>query len=39
MHKKFLQDLKMTFSCLASLYLLCSAQANDSTVNLLHLYI
>ena len=29
--KKFLQDFKMSFSCSASLYLLCSAQANDST--------
>ena len=29
----------LSFSCLASLYLLCSAQANDSTANLLHLHI
>ena len=33
-HKKFLQDLKtLNFSCLTSLYLLCSAQADDSTAN------
>ena len=39
-HKKFLQDLKtLSVSCLTSLYLLCSDQANDSTANLLHLYI
>ena len=38
MQKKFLQDLKrsLSCSCLASLFLLFSAQASDSTVNLLH---
>ena len=39
-HKKFLRDLKpLSFNCLASLYLLCSARANDSAANLLHSYI
>ena len=34
-----LEDLKtLSFSCLASLYLLCSAQANDSRADLLHSY-
>ena len=34
------QDLKtLSVSCLASLYLLCFDQANDSTANLLHLYL
>ena len=39
-HKEFLQDLKtLSVSCLTSLHLLCSDQANDSTANLLHLCI
>ena len=38
--KNFLQDLKtLSVSCLTSLYLLFSDQANDSMVNLPHLYI